>query len=184
MTELSMTPLVLSHVAICLIAIGLGFHVLWSLLQGWLPAKSNQLFLLFTFLTSASGLVIAPPAPPPTPAQITAIVALIALAVSLYAFHVRHMAGRWRATYVVTAIIGLYLNVFVLVVQLFTKADALVAFGGGNPPGGPVFGAVQLLVLIGFIVAGRLAVKRYRSITARFFPCGKRDGAMQRFALH
>jgi hypothetical protein len=166
MTELSLTPLILSHVAICLIAIGLGFHVLGALLQGRLPAQSNQLFLLFTFLTSATGLVIAPPAPPPSPAQITAIVALIALGVSLYAFYLRHMAGRWRAVYVVTAIIGLYLNVFVLVVQVFTKADALVAFGGGNPPGGPVFGAVQLSVLVGFILAGRAAVKRYRAIPA------------------
>jgi hypothetical protein len=75
------------------------------------------------------------------------------------------MAGRWRATYVVTAVIGLYLNVFVLVVQLFTKVDALAAMTG-VPPAGPVFGGVQLAILIGFIAAGWRAVKRYRSIPA------------------
>jgi hypothetical protein len=165
MTELALTPLVLSHVAISLIAIGLGLSVLLALLKGSLPAQSNQLFLLFTFLTNATGLMITPPGPPPSPAQITAIVALIALAVGLYAFYVRHMAGRWRAIYVVTAVIGLYLNVFVLVVQLFTKVDALAAITG-VPPAGPVFGGVQLLVLIGFILAGRLAVKRYRAVPA------------------
>ena len=90
---------------------------------------------------------------------------VIALAVGLYAFYVRHLAGRWRAIYVVTAVIGLYLNVFVLVVQLFTKIDALAAITG-VPPAGPVFGGVQLLVLIGFILAGRLAVKRYRAVPA------------------
>jgi hypothetical protein len=165
MTGLALTPLVLSHVAISLIAIGLGLQVLLALLKGSLPALGNQLFLLFTFLTSATGLMIAPPGPPPSPAQITAVVALIALAVGLYAFYAGHMAGRWRATYVVTAVIGLYLNVFVLVVQLFTKVDALAAMTG-VPPAGPVFGGVQLAVLIGFIAAGRLAVKRYRSIPA------------------
>jgi hypothetical protein len=165
MTELALTPLVLSHVAISLIAIGLGFVVLLALLKGALPAQSNQLFLLFTFLTSATGLMIAPPGPPPSPAQLTAFVALIALAVGLYAFYAGRMAGRWRATYVVTAVVGLYLNVFVLVVQLFTKLDALAAIAG-VPPAGPVFGGVQLAVLIGFIAAGRLAVKRYRSIPA------------------
>ena len=97
MTELALTPLVLCHVAISLIAIALGLSVLLALLKGSLPAQSNQLFLLFTFLTNATGLMIAPPGPPPSPAQITAIVALIALAVGLYAFYVRHMAGRWRA---------------------------------------------------------------------------------------
>jgi hypothetical protein len=165
MTELSLTPLVLSHVAICFIAIGLGFQVLLALLKGSLPARSNQLFLLFTFLTSASGLLIAPPGPPPSPAQITAIVALIALAVAAYAFYGARMAGPWRATYVVTAIIGLYLNVFVLVVQAFTKVDALAAITG-VPPAGPVFGAVQLAVLIGFIAAGWLVVTRYRPVVA------------------
>ncbi len=60
--------------------------VLLALLRGSLPALGNQLFLLFTFLTSATGLMIAPPGPPPSPAQITAFVALIALTVGLYAF--------------------------------------------------------------------------------------------------
>ena len=165
MTELALTPLVLSHVAISLIAIALGLSVLLALLKGSLPAQGNQLFLLFTFLTSATGLMIAPQGPPPSPAQITAIVALIALAVGLYAFYVRRMTGRWRATYVVTAVIGLYLNVFVLVVQLFTKVDALAAITG-VPPAGPPFGGVQFLVLIGSILAGRLAVKRYQAVPA------------------
>ena len=160
MTEMALTPLVLAHVAITLIAIGSGLYVLRALLLGRLPARSNQLFLLFTFLTSATGFLIQPEAPAPTPAQITGGIALIALGVALYAFYGRGMAGGWRAAYLVTAIIGLYLNVFVLVVQLFQKVDALAAMAG-NPPGGPVFGAVQGLVLIGFVIAGWQAVKRY-----------------------
>jgi hypothetical protein len=163
MTELALTPLVLPHVAITLTAILSGLYVLWSLLRGRLPLRSNQVFLLFTFLTSATGFLIQPEAPAPTPAQLTGAVALAALAVALYAFYVRRMAGGWRAAYLVTAIIGLYLNVFVLVVQLFTKVDGLEALSG-NPPSGPIFGAVQLFVLAGFAIAGWQAVKRYRRI--------------------
>jgi hypothetical protein len=167
MTELSTDPLVLGHVAITLIAIASGLYVLWSLLMGRLPAHSNQVFLLFTFLTSATGLAIDPSLPPPSPAQVTAVIAFIALAVSLYAFYGRHMAGRWRATYVVTAIIGLYLNVFVLVTQAFTKVTALCALLPACPaPGGPVFGAVQAIVLIAFVIAGWRGVKRFHPIGA------------------
>ena len=167
MTELSTDPLVLSHVAITLIAIAAGLYVLWSLLMGRLPAHSNQVFLAFTFLTSATGLAIAPALPPPSPAQVTAVIAFVALGVSLYAFYGRHMTGRWRATYVVTAITGLYLNVFVLVTQLFTKVPALAALMPDAPaPSGPVFGAVQGAVLLGFLAAGWLAVKRYHPATA------------------
>ena len=167
MTGLTTDPLVLGHVAITLIAIASGLYVLWSLLMGRLPAHSNQVFLLFTFLTSATGLAIAPSLPPPSPAQVTAVIAFIALAVSLYAFYGRHMAGRWRATYVVTAIIGLYLNVFVLVTQAFTKVTALCALlPACPPPGGPVFGAAQGAVLLLFLAAGWLAVKRYHPAAA------------------
>jgi hypothetical protein len=165
MTELSTGPIVLGHVAITLIAIVSGLYVLWSLLMGRLPTRSNQIFLLFTFLTSATGFLIAPAVPPPSPAQITGVVALIALAVALYAFYGRHMAGAWASIYVATAILGLYLNVFVLVIQAFQKVPALQPLAG-NPPSGPVFGAVQGAVLLGFLAAGWLAMKRYRPQSA------------------
>ncbi len=167
MTELSTDPLTLGHVAITLIAIASGLYVLVSLLAGRLPARSNQVFLLFTFLTSATGFLFAQKGPQPTPAQITGIIALITLAVALYAFYGKHLAGRWCATYVVTAIIGLYLNVFVLVTQTFVKVPALHAtMPPGPAPGGPLFGAVQGVVLLAFLAAGWLAVKRYHPATA------------------
>jgi len=167
MTELSHDPIVLGHVAITLIAILSGLFVLWSLLLGRLPAHSNQVFLLFTFLTSATGFLIAPAVPPPSPAQITGVVALLALAVALYAFYAKHMAGRWRAVFVATAVLGLYLNVFVLVIQGFTKVEMLCALMPACPaPGGPVFGAAQGAVLLAFLAAGWLAVKRYHPAPA------------------
>jgi hypothetical protein len=152
----------LGHVAITLIAIVSGLYVLWSLLVGRLPGRANLVFLLFTFLTCATGFAIAPTLPPPSPAQVTGGVALLALAVALYALYGRRLAGAWRAVYVVTAILGLYLNVFVLVIQAFSKVGALCALMPACPaPGGPVFAAAQGSVLLVFLAAAWLAVKRF-----------------------
>ena len=53
---------------------------------------------------------------------------------------------------VLTALISLYLNVFVLVIQSFLKIPALTALAPGNPPAGPVFAVAQGLVLVFFAV--------------------------------
>ena len=60
---------------------------------------------------------------------------------------------------VITAILALYLNVFVLVIQSFIKIPALHALAPAVPPAGPVFGAVQGVVLLAFVAAGWVAVK-------------------------
>ena len=52
-------------------------------------------------------------------------ISLVVLAVALFALYGRHLAGAWRWIYVVTAILALYLNVFVGVVQAFQKVSFL-----------------------------------------------------------
>jgi hypothetical protein len=47
--------------------------------------------------------------------------------------------------------LSLYFNVFVLVIQSFLKIPALTALVPGNPPSGPVFAAVQGIVLLFFV---------------------------------
>jgi hypothetical protein len=61
---------------------------------------------------------------------------------------------------VVTAVLALYLNCFVLVVQAFQKIAFLNAFAptGTEPP----FGAAQGATLLLFVILGFLAVRRYR----------------------
>lgn len=49
------------------------------------------------------------------------------LAFAVPARHVFHLAGAWRKVYAATASIALYLNVFVLVAQLFMKVPSLHA---------------------------------------------------------
>jgi hypothetical protein len=62
----------------------------------------------------------------------------------------------------VTAMLSLYFNVFVLVIQSFLKIPALTALAPGNPPTGPVFAAVQGIVLLFFIFVIVRLVRRYR----------------------
>ena len=124
------------------------------------PVRLTGVFLGLTVLTSLTGYLFQNASI--TPAQITGAVSLAVLAVALFAYYRRHLAGRWRAAYVVTAVAALYLNVFVLVIQSFIKVPALHALAPAIPPAGPVFGAVQALVLIAFIILGWMAVKAGR----------------------
>ena len=63
-----------------------------------------------------------------------------------------------------TATIALYLNFFVLVIQTFAKVPALAAIAPGNPPSGPVFMAVQGIVLLAFLYFGWKAWRNFKPL--------------------
>jgi hypothetical protein len=161
MTILATDPLTLIHLAISLGAILTGLPVLAAMLKGQTPVTLTGIFLGLTVLTSATGFLFHNDSV--TPAMVIGAISLLILAVALFALYGRHLAGRWRTAYVITAILALYLNVFVLVIQSFIKIPALHALAPGVPPSGPVFGAVQGAVLLVFLVAGWMAVKAGRA---------------------
>jgi hypothetical protein len=88
------------------------------------------------------------------------IISLLVLAVAVFARYARQLVGAWRKTYVVTSVLALYFNVFVLIVQSFQKIPALksIAPTQNDPP----FKLTQLVVLIAFIVLGIFAATRFR----------------------
>jgi hypothetical protein len=154
-----MTPLTLLHVVISLVGIVSGLVVGFGLignkrLDGW-----TATFLVTTVLTSVTGFLFFP-LKPFLPSHVTGIISLAFLAVALYARYGVAMAGGWRKTYVITAMISLYLNVFVLVVQLFLKVPALHALAPTQAE--PPFAIAQGLVLLAFLAWGTLAVKKFR----------------------
>ena len=165
MTSLSTDALTLTHVAISLIAILAGLVVLGQMLKNSMSSGWTGIFLATTLLTSLTGFVFFQPPGAPTPAQLTGAVALLALVPTLYGLYVKHLTGAWRLVYLIGAVFSLYLNVFVLVVQLFQKVPALQPLAG-NPPSGPVFGAAQLVVLLAFVFAGWRAAKKFRPLVA------------------
>ena len=157
MTELGIDPLTLIHLAISLGAIVTGLMALAAMLKGQTPVTLTAIFLGLTVLTSATGFLFHNSKV--TPGMVIGAISLVVLAVALFAIYGRRLAGRWRAAYVITATLALYLNVFVLVIQSFIKIPALHALVPSVPPAGPLFGAVQGAVLIAFVVTGWLAVK-------------------------
>jgi len=70
-----------------------------------------------------------------------------------------HLAGPWRRTYVIAAVIALYLNVFVLIAQFFMNIPGLKALA--PTPSEPPFLGTQVMVMLIFIVLGVLAAKRF-----------------------
>lgn len=156
--SLGLTLFTLFHVALSFVGIFSGVVVLFGLLtvkrlDGW-----TVIFLATTVATSLTGFLF--PFRGITPALGTGIVSIVALAISLYARYVRRMTGGWRKTYVISAVIALYLNVFVLVVQTFLKVPALNALAPKQNE--PPFAITQLLVLALFVVLGVLASIRFR----------------------
>lgn len=146
------------HVIISLIGIASGLIVLAGLLGGRLLTPWNGLFLITTVLTSITGFGF--PFTKVTPGIILGILSLIVLAAALFALYVRHLNGAWRRTYVITAMIALYFNTFVLVVQLFEKVPAFHALAPTQTEA--PFKIAQLLLLVFFAVLIGAAAKRYR----------------------
>src|SRR2546425_4159862 len=113
------------HVLISLAGIFTGFVVLLGLLSGKRLDSWTALFLTTTVATSVTGFFF--PVQHFMPSHAAGIVSLLVLAVALYARYARGLTGVWRNVYVVSAIIALYLNVFVGIVQAFLKVPALKA---------------------------------------------------------
>ncbi len=84
------------------------------------------------------------------------------LAIACFALYGKKLSGAWRWIYVVTALISLYLNVFVLVIQSFLKVPALHALAPSVPPAEPAFAVVQGIVLVFFVFVIIGAVRRFR----------------------
>jgi hypothetical protein len=120
----------------------------------------NAVFLLFTILTSATGFLF--PFTQLLPSHMIGILSLVLLAIACIALYGLKLSGAWRWIYVVTALVSLYLNVFVLVIQGFLKVPVLTALAPGNPPSGAAFAVVQGYVLLFFIVVIVGTVKRFR----------------------
>ena len=153
-----MAPSLFVHVLISLIAIVTGLIVLFGMLNNNRMDSMTLVFLLFTAGTSITGFGF--PIHGQTSALILGVMSIAVLAPTFAARYAFGMRGAWRWIYVLGAVIALYFNCFVLVVQSFLKVPALKALAptGSEPP----FAIVQGLVLLAFFVTGYLAVKRFR----------------------
>jgi len=151
-----LTAFTVFHVVLSLVAIGSGVVVAYGLLASKVSAGVTKLFLITTAATSVTGFLF--PFHGFTPGQAVGILSLIVLLFAFLAVYRYHLAGGWSRTYAITAVIALYFNVFVLIVQLFRKVPALTALAPTQSE--PPFQIAQLAGLLVFVVIGiRAAMK-------------------------
>jgi uncharacterized membrane-anchored protein len=117
------------HVILSLVGIGSGLVVAVGMLaakrlDGW-----TALFLATTVLTSVTGFLFhSAHFGPPHVIGLLSLLLLVLVLVLVLAILARYsyqMAGSWRWVYVATAMLSLYFNVFVGVVQAFQKLPLL-----------------------------------------------------------
>jgi len=149
----------LIHVLISVVGIISGLVVVGGLMAGARLEGWTALFLATTTLTNVTGFGF--PTAAVSPAQIVGGLSLVVLAACLAARYWMKLAGGWRTTYVVTAVVATYLNVFVLVVQLFAKTPALAQLAPTQQE--PPFALTQALVLALFVWLGWAAVRGFRA---------------------
>jgi hypothetical protein len=151
------------HVVLSLIAIGAGIVVLVGMLRARRPVGWTALFLATTVLTSVTGFFF--PVDHLLPSHIVGIISLVVLAIALLALYGYRLAGSWRWLYVGSAVLALYLNVFVGVVEAFQKLPVLsrLAPTQSEPP----FLFAQVVVLAIFAVLGIRAGIRFRPRATR-----------------
>lgn len=147
------------HVLVSLIGIVAGFVVVVGLIGGKQLPRWTALFLITTALTSLSGFLF--PHKGFTPAIGVGVLSLLVLLLAAVARYVGHLAGTWRSIYVITAILALYFNFFVLIVQSFEKVPALKALAPTQSE--PPFKIAQLAALVLFVVLTTLAYRRFRT---------------------
>ena len=150
------------HTLISLVGIVSGLVVLFGLLTGKRLDRWTAAFLATTVATSVTGFGF--PVDRFLPSHAVGIISLVVLGVAIVARYRRHLAGTWRPIYVVAAVVALYFNVFVGIVQAFRRVPALNALAPTQSE--PPFQIAQLGALVLFVALGIVAVIRFRPLIA------------------
>jgi hypothetical protein len=156
------TTFTLIHVALSLVGIVAGLVVAGGLVAGKRLDGWTGVFLVTTVLTNVTGFGF--PFVTFLPSHGVGILSLVVLPVVIIARYWKLLAGAWRGVFVVGTVLALYLNVFVLLAQLFLRLPALIVAAPTQQE--PPFLLTQLLVLALFVWLGRAAVKGFRTESA------------------
>lgn len=154
---LSLSAFTTLHVVLSLIGILAGIVVVLGMLAARRLPGWTALYLLTTILTSVTGLLF--PFSGLLPSHVLAIISLVVLALAVLALYVFELRGTWRWVYVVAAVIALYLNVFVGIVQAFQKVSFLQPLSPTQSE--PPFVIAQLAVLAIFVLLAGWAIRSF-----------------------
>ena len=156
---MSVSTFTLVHTVISLVAIVSGFIVMFGLIASNRMSGMTALFLATTILTTVTGFLF--PFTQLFPSHMIGMLSLPLLAIAVFALYGQKLSGAWRWIYVLTAMLSLYLNVFVLVIQSFLKIGPLHALAPSVPPSEPPFAVAQGIVLVFFVIVIIGAIRRF-----------------------
>jgi len=151
------------HTLISLAAIFTGLVVVVGMLAGHRLDRWTKWFLITAVATTVTGFFF--PFHGFTPAIGLGIISLPFLALTIFARYRKNLAGAWRGAYIAGAVICLYFNLFVLVVQSFEKIPALHALAPTQTES--PFKLTQLVVLTISALLCIVALIRFRPEWAR-----------------
>lgn len=151
------------HVVLSLLGIATGFVLAMGFIKGLHWERWGAAFLATNILTDLTGFGF--PVDRLLPSHAFAVLSLISLGVAMFAFYGRRLHGNWRPTYVIATTAALYLNFFVLVVQLFLKVPVLRSLAPTQTE--PAFVAAQGFALLGFLALGYFATTGMKSYRPR-----------------
>jgi hypothetical protein len=157
MLGMSLLVFTIVHVIISLVAIVSGFVVLYGMFTSDRMPTWTAVFLSTTVATSVTGFMF--PFTEVKPSHIFGVISLVVLALALAGLYLFHLGGRWRSTYVISSLVALYLNTFVLIVQSFQKVPFLTPLAPTQSE--PPFAVAQLALLVFIIWAGVKAVHAF-----------------------
>ncbi len=148
---------ILIHVLLSLIGIIAGLVMVGGLMAGKQFKYWTDVFFLASVLTSLTGFQF--PSAELMPAHIVGTISLFALAGARVALTWKKLVGGWRTAFVVLSVLALYLNVFVLLAQLFQKIPGIALLASTSSM--PVFAISQGLVLVSFIGIGWVSKRAF-----------------------
>jgi hypothetical protein len=151
------------HVVISVIGIVAGVVVAFGMFSSKRMPGWTALFLVTTILTSATGFLF--PFTKLLPSHIVGIISLVVLAIALLALYVYGAAGSWRWIYVTSALVALYFNCFVAVVQAFQKIPSLKQLAPQQTE--PPFVVAQGILLVIFVALVVGAVRAFHPPPSR-----------------
>jgi hypothetical protein len=154
-----LTIFTLIHVLLSLVGIVSGLVVMLGFVVNRKLGASATVFLSTTVATSVTGFGF--PFVRFTPAHALGILSLLVLTVAIVAQYGFKLMRSWRGIYVVTTMVALYFNVFVLVVQSFEKVATLRALAPTQSE--PPFAITQLILLVLFVVLAIVGVIRFQN---------------------
>ena len=163
---MSIATFTLVHTVLSLVGIVAGLVVAGGLVTGTRLNRWAVVFVVTTVLANASGFGF--PSVKLIASHVVGAVSLVVLPAVIVADYVKHFAGRWRTTYAVGVVLATYLNVFVLVAQLFKRIPVLFLLAPTQSE--PPFAFTQVLVLALFVWLGVGAVKGFRPALGRPAP--------------